>query len=78
MKHQLESDWSDKTEAVEMDSHALSLSNNLTYVGMKPGSLGFVETMSTLEQWHSYTNNNMKDSNQLRSLTKALSQVPCH
>ncbi|XP_029647027.1 tektin-4-like [Octopus sinensis] len=76
-KQKMEMDWSDKKEALQIDSRCAILRNHHTNKQFFPGSANFQEIQSTPESWAQFTHDNIilaenerKSSIQLRECAK--------
>ncbi|XP_071106114.1 tektin-4-like [Haliotis cracherodii] len=58
-KQDLEMDWSDKKEALEIDTKCASLRNHHTHKQFYPGAAKFQEIQSTPESWAQFSHDNI-------------------
>ncbi|XP_076451129.1 tektin-4-like [Babylonia areolata] len=74
-KYNLEKDWSDKKEALDIDSHCASLRNHSTNKQFHDGAAKFEEVQSTPESWAQFTHDNIARAEHERMASIQLSTL---
>ncbi|KAI4465455.1 tektin [Holotrichia oblita] len=71
-KQRLEYDWSDKSQAHEIDVINVALNNRSNVMSFKPGAVRFPDNQSSPEHWENFTRETLQESEATRQRSVAL------